>query len=74
MTRPPDIDQTPSVAHGGTRHGDYLLVTPREFRELLRLRRQIGAARQALARADLVTGGHAPVPHWLMDDIRAAVL
>jgi hypothetical protein len=74
MTHPADTDPAPSVAHGGSRRGDYLLCTPTEYRELLTLRRQIRAARQALARADLVTGGHVPTPHWLMDDIRAAVL
>ena len=74
MTHPADTDHTPTVAHGGTRHGDVVLCTPREYRELLRIRRQLADARAALARADAVMGGHAPIPSWLVDDIRAAVL
>jgi hypothetical protein len=44
MTRPADTEQTPSVAHGGSRRGDCLLCTPAEYRELIQLRRQIRAA------------------------------
>lgn len=78
MTQPADTMPAPAVdqryvAHGGTRHADVVLCTSREYRELLTLRRQIADARTALARADAVMGGHAPVPSWLVDDIRDAV-
>lgn len=41
-----------TVAHrGGTRHGDVILCTPTEWRELEVLRRQMAAVRQLVSTA-----------------------